>query len=132
MRSAEERCVPWSGGEPRVAELHTVVARLRRELAALPAELPDRAIAEDELAGLAAMLLGGFPEVPRLRRSLLLIAGAIGSVSALAPAVGRVRAAVDRFDDDNRRYDGPPGDGRVPRDPRDGSSDGPPTLPDLP
>ncbi|WP_433545051.1 DUF5955 family protein [Streptomyces sp. CA-294286] len=126
MRSAEERCATWSGGDPRVAELHTVVARLRRELAALPAELSDRAIAEDELAGLAAMLRGGTPEVPRLRRSLLLIAGAIGSVSALAPAVGRVRAAVDRFDDDRRDGD-PPGDGRFP----EGARDGPPTPPDL-
>lgn len=88
-----------TGDDPRVAELHAVVARLRRELAALPAELSDRAIAEDELAELAAMVLGGAPDVLRLRRSLLLIAGAIGSVSALAPSVGQVRAAVDRFDD---------------------------------
>ncbi|MFI5806289.1 DUF5955 family protein [Streptomyces sp. NPDC051561] len=101
LRSAEERCVTISGDDPRVAELHTVVARLRRELASLPFELMDRAIAEDELADLAAMVLGGSPEVPRMRRSLLLIAGAIGSVSALAPAVARVRAAVDRFDEDH-------------------------------
>ncbi|MFF0741774.1 DUF5955 family protein [Streptomyces sp. NPDC004111] len=86
-----------TGDDPRVAELHTVVARLRRELAALPAELSDRAVAEDELAELAAMVHGGAPDVLRLRRSLLLIAGAIGSVSALAPSVGQVRAAVDRF-----------------------------------
>jgi hypothetical protein len=85
--------------DPRVAELHTVVARLRRELAAHPAELSDRAIAEEELAGLADMLLGGSPDVLRLRRSLLLIAGAIGSVSALAPGVGQVREAVESFGD---------------------------------
>ncbi len=84
-------------GDPRVAALHVVVARLRRELAAHPAELSDRAIAEDELAALAAMLLSGSPDVLRLRRSLLLIVGAIGSVSALAPGVGLVREAVESF-----------------------------------
>ncbi|MCX5203290.1 DUF5955 family protein [Streptomyces sp. NBC_00237] len=99
LRSAEERCVTGAYSDPRVAELHTVVARLRRELAAHPAELSDRAIAEEELAGLAAMLLGGSPDVLRLRRSLLLIAGAIGSVSALAPGVGLVREAVESFGD---------------------------------
>ncbi|MGW7411972.1 DUF5955 family protein [Streptomyces sp. NPDC054863] len=84
-------------GDPRVAELHRVVARLRRELAAHPAELSDRMIAEDELAALAAMVLSGAPDVLRLRRSLLLVAGAIGSVSALGPAMGLVRDAVERF-----------------------------------
>ncbi|MEU8887742.1 DUF5955 family protein [Streptomyces sp. NPDC048442] len=83
--------------DPRVAELHTVVARLRRELAAHPAELSDRMIAEDELAALAAMVLSGSPDVRRLRRSLLLVAGAIGSVSALGPAIRLVRDAVERF-----------------------------------
>lgn len=37
------------------------------------------------------------PEVPRLRRSLLLIAGAVGSVSALSPALAEVREGIDRF-----------------------------------
>jgi hypothetical protein len=111
----------WNGDDARVAGLRAVVARLRRELAALPAELPDRAIAEDELAGLAAMLLGGPPDVLRLRRSLLLIAGAIGSVSALAPSVGLVREAVDRFDDGVRLPDQPrDGSGRLPGRPLDG------------
>ena len=80
-----------------MAELRTAVSRLRRELAALPAEFPDRGIAEDELATLAAMAAGGIPEIPRLRRSLLLIAGAIGSVSALTRGLSGVREAVDLF-----------------------------------
>lgn len=80
-----------------MAELRTAVSRLRRELAAHPAEFPDRGIAEDELACLAAMAITGSPEIPRLRRSLLLIAGAIGSVSALARGLSDVRTAVDLF-----------------------------------
>lgn len=80
-----------------MTELRTAVSRLRRELAAHPAEFPDRAIAEDELAALAAMVTGGMPEIPRLRRSLLLIAGAIGSMSALSRGLSDVRQAVDLF-----------------------------------
>lgn len=97
LRSLGQRPVAGSDGDPRVAELRTAVSRLRRELAAVPAEFPDRAIAEDELAALAAMAAGGIPEIPRLRRSLLLIAGAIGSVSALARGLSEVREAVDLF-----------------------------------
>ncbi|MEV0178775.1 DUF5955 family protein [Streptomyces sp. NPDC050625] len=92
-----------SDEDPRVAELRTAVSRLRRELAAHPAEFPDRGIAEDELAALAAMTSGGIPEIPRLRRSLLLIAGAIGSVSALARGLSEVRDAVDLFGEPPRR-----------------------------
>ncbi|KJY43224.1 hypothetical protein VR41_04305, partial [Streptomyces sp. NRRL B-1568] len=51
----------------------------------------------DELAALDAMARTGDPDLSRLRSSLLLVAGAVGSVSALAPALGEVRAAVDRF-----------------------------------
>jgi hypothetical protein len=97
LRSLGQRPVTGSDDDPRVAELRTAVSRLRRELAAHPAEFPDRAIAEDELAALAAMATGGMPEIPRLRRSLLLIAGAIGSVSALARGLSDVREAVDLF-----------------------------------
>jgi hypothetical protein len=89
--------VAGSDEDPRVAELRTAVARLRRELAAHRAEFPDRAIAEDELAALAAMTIDGVPETPRMRSSLLLIAGAIGSVSALSRGLSDVRDAVDRF-----------------------------------
>ncbi|MEV0641248.1 DUF5955 family protein [Streptomyces sp. NPDC050619] len=86
-----------SDKDPRVAELGTAVSRLRRELAAYQAEFPDRGIAEDELAALAAMTADGAPEIPRLRRSLLLIAGAIGSVSALSRGLSDVRGAVELF-----------------------------------
>jgi hypothetical protein len=86
-----------------VRELRTAVSRLRRELAGLPAEFPDRGIAEEELASLDAMMVSGAPEVPRLRRSLLLVAGAVGSVSALAPGLQDVRVAVDLFGEPPRR-----------------------------
>lgn len=85
-----------------MAELRTAVSRLRRELAAHPAEFRDRGIAEDELAALAAMAVSGVPEIPRLRRSLLLIAGSIGSVSALAPGLAEVRDAVELFGEPRR------------------------------
>jgi hypothetical protein len=49
------------------------------------------------------MALSGMPEVPRLRRSLLLIAGSIGSVSALAPRLADVRSAVELFGEPPRR-----------------------------
>ena len=97
LRSLGQRSLTGSDEDPRVAELRTAVSRLRRELAAHPAEFPDRVIAEDELAALAAMTIDGIPEIPRLRRSLLLIAGAIGSVSALARGLTDVRNAVDMF-----------------------------------
>ncbi|MFB7417344.1 DUF5955 family protein [Streptomyces sp. NPDC056121] len=97
LRSVGQKVVAVSEEDPRVTELRTAVSRLRRELAAHPAEFPDRAVAEDELAALDAMAAGGLPEIPRLRRSLLLIAGAIGSVSALAKGLGDVRNAVELF-----------------------------------
>ncbi|MFI2433004.1 DUF5955 family protein [Streptomyces sp. NPDC018693] len=86
-----------SDNDPRVTGLRTAVSRLRRQLAALPTEFPDRGIAEDELAALAAMTIDGMPDVPRLRRSLLVIAGAIGSVSALSRGLSDVRTAVELF-----------------------------------
>ncbi|MET9559939.1 DUF5955 family protein [Streptomyces tauricus] len=97
LRSLGQRSVTGSDEDPRVAELRAAVSRLRRELAALPAEFPDRGIAEDELAALAAMAVSGIPEIPRLRRSLLLVAGSIGSVSALTTGLAAVRTAVDLF-----------------------------------
>lgn len=86
LKSVGQARVTSSNEDPRVTELRTAVSRLRRELAGHPAEFPDRAIAEEELAALDTMAVSGVPEIPRLRRSLLLIAGAIGSVSALAAA----------------------------------------------
>jgi hypothetical protein len=103
LRRLGQRPVTGGDEDPRVAELRTVVSRLRRELAVHPAEFPDRVIAEDELAALAAMTVSGSPEIPRLRRSLLLIAGSIGSVSALSPRLSELRAAVDLFGEPPRR-----------------------------
>ncbi|CAL9377822.1 hypothetical protein SUDANB6_00996 [Streptomyces sp. enrichment culture] len=97
LRSVEQGPVSGAGEDVRVTALRAAVSRLRRRLAVLPAEFPDRAVAEEELAALAAMASHGVPEVPRLRRSLLLIAGAIGSVSALSRELADVRHAVELF-----------------------------------
>lgn len=83
--------------DPRVTALGAAVARCRRELAGYRADLPDRHIAEDELAALAAAAAAGVPDVPRLRRGLLIIAGSLGSVSALAGALTEVRQAIELF-----------------------------------
>lgn len=97
LRSVGQKRVTGSGEDPRVVELRIAVSRLRRELASLSFEFPDRPIAEEELAALDAMAVGGVPEIPRMRSSLLLIAGSIGSVSAVAAALRDVRNAVDLF-----------------------------------
>lgn len=83
--------------DPRVTALRAAVARCRRELAGYRANLPDRHIAEDELSALAAAAAAGVPDVLRLRRGLLVIAGALGSVSALAGALTEVRRAIELF-----------------------------------
>ncbi|MGC9380082.1 DUF5955 family protein [Streptomyces sp. MH13] len=103
LRSLGQRHVTVGDEDVRVTALRTAVSRLRRQLALLPTDFPDRAVAEDELAGLAAMTDHGVPEVPRLHRSLLLIAGAIGSVSALSPGLTDVRHAVELFGAPPRR-----------------------------
>lgn len=95
LRSVEQRRVPGSQVDPRVSELRAAVARLRRQLAAHPVDFRDRSIAEEELATLAGLVAADCPDLPRLHRSLLLIAGAIGSVSALGPGVRELREAVD-------------------------------------
>ncbi|MEU0166993.1 DUF5955 family protein [Streptomyces iakyrus] len=100
LRSVEQkRQGPVTGGaeDPRVTELRSAVSRLRRRLAAHPGEFTDRTVAEEELAAVAAMAADGIPEITGLRRSLLLIAGAIGSVSALSAELREVRRAVDLF-----------------------------------
>lgn len=79
------------------AALRAAVSRVRRELAAHPAELRDRMAAEEELALMDAMAAGGTPDVSRVRGSLLLVAAALGSVSALADALAALREAVDAF-----------------------------------
>ncbi len=100
----KHRRVAGAGDDPRAVALCGAVARLRRELALHPAELPDRAAADDELAALHALVSAGDPEVPRLRRSLLLIAGAVGSVSALAPALADVRDLIGMYGEAPRRF----------------------------
>ncbi|MFF8810886.1 DUF5955 family protein [Streptomyces pactum] len=85
--------------DPRTIELRRAVARLYRELAAHPADLPDRAVAEEELTALGVMAAAGAPEPAALRHSLLLLVGAIGSVSALALALDLLRRAIDLFGD---------------------------------
>ncbi|MGI5429596.1 DUF5955 family protein [Streptomyces sp. CA-179760] len=100
LRSVEQKrqgSVTSGDEDPRVTELRSAVSGLRRRLAAHPGDFADRTIAEEELAALDAMAVAGVPEIPRLRRSLLLIAGAIGSVSALSPGLSEVRRAVDLF-----------------------------------
>ncbi|WP_217143203.1 DUF5955 family protein [Streptomyces sp. AC627_RSS907] len=103
LRSLGQGCATVGDEDVRVAALRTAVSRLRRQLALLPADFRDRATAEDELADLAAMAAHGVPEVSRLHRSLLLIAGAIGSVSALSKGLAEVRHAVELLGDPRRR-----------------------------
>lgn len=93
----QRAAVPGSGVDPRVEALLRAVGRVRRELAAHPAELPDRQAAEDELAALDALARQGISDLSRLRGSLLPIAAALGSVSALAPSLAELRLAVELF-----------------------------------
>jgi hypothetical protein len=82
--------------DPRLAPLRAAVTRLRRELADHRADLPDRDIAETELEALRRLVtVGGVPALGPVQRSLLLVVGAIGSVSALGSAVGELRRAVE-------------------------------------
>ncbi|WP_328320687.1 DUF5955 family protein [Streptomyces sp. NBC_00388] len=97
LRSAGQKRVTGTSDDPRVTGLGASVSRLRRELAAHPAQFADRAIAEEELAALETMARSGVPDILPLRRSLLLVAGAIGSVSALAVSLSEVRNAVELF-----------------------------------
>ncbi|WP_282695269.1 DUF5955 family protein [Streptomyces sp. CC208A] len=97
LRSVGQRRVTGETVDPRVAGLRSAVSRLRRELAGHRGEFADREIAEDALAALDAMAVSGAPEVRRLRRSLLLVAGSLGSVSALADALAGLRHAVELF-----------------------------------
>lgn len=103
VRIVGQTAVTGRSEDPRVVGLRTAVSRLRRELAAHPARFTDRVVAEEELAALAALAGHEVPDVPRLRRSLLLIAGSIGSVSALSAGLAQVRSAVDLFGEAPRR-----------------------------
>jgi hypothetical protein len=87
---------PGSAG----ADLHGAVARLRRELAAYRPLLPDRTVAEDELDALTGQAATAEPpgaalDTERLRYSLLLVAAALGSVSALTAPLDDLREAVE-------------------------------------
>ncbi|UNT01297.1 DUF5955 family protein [Streptomyces tubbatahanensis] len=88
---------PDTGVDPRVEALRSAVHRMRRELDAYPAELRDRREAERELDVLAASVHSGAPATEELRHSLLLLAAAVGSVSALALPLAAVREAVELF-----------------------------------
>lgn len=96
-REQQGRQVVAACQDPRTEELHGATAQLRRRLAAHRAEFPDRAVAEDELAAIGAMAREGAPDQGRLRRSLLLVAASLGSVSAFAADLARLRAAVELF-----------------------------------
>ncbi len=84
---------PAAGGD---VSLRAAVIRLEREVAEYHRFLPDRAVAEEELAELERQAGGGAPAPEQLRQSLLLIAAALGSVSALAAPVAALREAVER------------------------------------
>lgn len=87
-------------GVPGGGSLCEAVARLQRELRAYRPVLPDRAVAEDQLDALARQAAGlppslCFTTTECLRHSLLLVAAAIGSVSALAGPLDSLREAVE-------------------------------------
>ncbi|MGI5348102.1 DUF5955 family protein [Streptomyces sp. CA-250714] len=86
-----------TGADPRIEALSRAVHRMRRALDAHPAELHDRREAERELDALAASARSGAPVAEELRHSLLLLAAAVGSVSALARPLVGVREAVELF-----------------------------------
>ncbi|GAB2870873.1 DUF5955 family protein [Streptomyces mayteni] len=88
---------PPGAADPRVGALRVAIERLRRDLNGYPAPLDDREIAERHLALLSAAAGTAAPEAAALRNALLMIAGAVGSVSALAPAVVQLRQAVELF-----------------------------------
>ncbi|MFG3258401.1 DUF5955 family protein [Streptomyces sp. NPDC048172] len=83
--------------DPRVETLRRAVTRLRAELDAHPADLRDRREAERELDALEAAARTGALDVETLRRALLLLTAALGSVSALTRPLGEVRSAIDLF-----------------------------------
>ncbi|CAM5562027.1 MULTISPECIES: DUF5955 family protein [Streptomyces] len=93
----QDRRVVAACQDPRIEELRGATAQLHRRLAAHRTDFPDRAVAEEELAALGAMAREGTPDQGRLRRSLLVVAASLGSVSALATELTRLRAAVELF-----------------------------------
>ncbi|WP_307795407.1 DUF5955 family protein [Actinacidiphila acididurans] len=95
-RAAAQEGVAGGAG----SALARAVARLSAELAEYRPTLPDRAVAEDELAALAgqarvAQLSPVLLDMDALRTSLLLLVAALGSVSALAKPLDAVRREVE-------------------------------------
>lgn len=88
----------------RATALRASAARLRDALDRHPASLTDRAVAQRELVVLERLAGTAGPlDVGALRHALLLIAGAVGSVRALAPELKELRAAVELFDAPRQR-----------------------------
>jgi hypothetical protein len=83
--------------DPRVTALRAAIGRLGRELTAYPYRLPERQVALEELASLDARAAAGTLSVPGLRASLLVVAGALGSVSVLSASLRQVHRAIDLF-----------------------------------
>ncbi|WP_328912705.1 MULTISPECIES: DUF5955 family protein [unclassified Streptomyces] len=82
--------------------LREAIGRLECELTAYRRQLPDRAVAEDELRELARLAADTDrvlerPDTENLRHSLLLVTGALGSVSALRAPLDALREAVERL-----------------------------------
>ncbi|MDI5964244.1 DUF5955 family protein [Streptantibioticus silvisoli] len=83
--------------DPRVAALRAAIAWLSHELAAYPATLPDRPVAQEALSDIDTRAATGHLTAPTLRASLLTVAGALGSISALALPLTALRRAADPF-----------------------------------
>lgn len=94
-RAAE--VAPGPGGTGRTGGLDTAVARVRRELACYPRPLPDRGVAEDALDALIRSGSRPAPDIEQLRHFLLLVVGALGSVSALSGELEALREAVEEL-----------------------------------
>ncbi|WP_313896245.1 DUF5955 family protein [Streptomyces sp. YIM 98790] len=91
-----------AGIDPRLDELRSAVIRARVALETYPSALTDRAVAERELAVMESLAHGAAgdraaPVDAALRHSLLMVFGALGSVSALTPVLDELRRAVDLF-----------------------------------
>ncbi|WP_325052794.1 DUF5955 family protein [Streptomyces triticirhizae] len=109
------RTAPVAGLDPRVTMLRAAVHRLRRELGGYQVALADREVAMERLTGLDELSVADVPDQATLAQALLEIAAALGSVSALRPALAEFRRAVELFGvphyqaDDPRRTAAPGG-----------------------
>lgn len=101
------RTAPMVGLDPRVTTLRAAVRRLRRELGGYQVALADREVAMEWLTRLDEVSVAGVPDDATLGQALLDIAAALGSVSALAPAVAEFRRSIELFGVPHFRSDGP-------------------------